>query len=84
MPVKPWKGIRDVTNFGRKCPTLEDLSKMTKEYRRAVDTENCLNMAIYSPNVIPILFRLSLPNVNFFFEKLVTWIVASNGLRTWR
>ncbi|KAJ6650003.1 Glutactin [Pseudolycoriella hygida] len=51
VPVQPWNGIRDASKFGRKCPTLRDLSSMTEEYRNAEDHEDCLNMAIYSPNL---------------------------------
>ncbi|KAG4079302.1 hypothetical protein HA402_007994 [Bradysia odoriphaga] len=51
VPVKPWKNIQDVREFGRKCPILTDLAKMTEEERRATDLEDCLNMAIYSPNL---------------------------------
>lgn len=53
MPVKPWKKVQDVQEFGRKCPTLKDLEQMTDKERHSTDLEDCLNMAIYSPNVRP-------------------------------
>lgn len=49
--VKPWKGVRDVSNFGRKCPTLVDLAAMSENDRKTIDLEDCLNMEIYSRNV---------------------------------
>lgn len=51
MPVNPWYGIKDARNFGRKCPVLKDVAKLTEWERRTTDLEDCLNMAIYSPNV---------------------------------
>lgn len=51
VPIRLWKGIFNAQNYGRKCPTLEDLLKLTENELRKTDVEDCLNMAIYSKNV---------------------------------
>lgn len=51
VPIRPWKGIYNAQNYGRKCPTLDDLQKLTPNELKNTDVENCLNMAIYTTNV---------------------------------
>lgn len=51
VPVRSWRGVRNVENFGRKCPTLADLNASPENERKNRRLEDCLNMAIYSTNV---------------------------------
>lgn len=51
VPIKPWHGTRNAENFGTRCPTLDDLNGMTESERESGDLEDCLRMAVYSPNV---------------------------------
>lgn len=51
VPIRPWKGIYNAQNYGRKCPTVEDLKKLNQSELKNTDVEDCLNMAIYSTNV---------------------------------
>lgn len=52
VPIRPWNGIRDAKTFGPKCPTLGDLNEMIATEREKKDLEDCLNMAIYTTNVL--------------------------------
>ncbi|XP_031618955.1 glutactin-like [Contarinia nasturtii] len=51
VPIKPWQGIHNAESYGTKCPTLEDLDKMTYSQREKIDLEDCLNMAVYTTNL---------------------------------
>lgn len=53
VPIKPWDGIRNAENYGRKCPTLYDLKGLQRNAARNEDLEDCLIMAIFSTKVRP-------------------------------
>lgn len=51
VPIKRWNGIRNAENYGRKCPTVDDLKSLHRNEGRNEDLEDCLNMAIFSTKV---------------------------------
>lgn len=48
---EPWHGTRLAQNYGRLCPQLDDLSKLTAEQRYEQDLEDCLHLSVYSGDV---------------------------------
>lgn len=58
VPIKPWNSIHNAEDYGIKCPTLDDLNKMNPNERNRESIEDCLNMAIYTTNVVQINVHL--------------------------
>lgn len=48
---EPWHGTRLAQNYGRLCPQLDDLSKLTAKQRYEQDLEDCLHLSVYSGDV---------------------------------
>lgn len=91
VPIRPWNGIYNARNYGKKCPTLEDIKQLPKSQLKNTDVEDCLNMAIFSKNVCDFnLFpkttylllyvynieRIRMASINFLVER----IKSGNGL----
>lgn len=49
IPVLPWVGYRDSTNYGRACPIIFYLPPINTTDE---DLEDCLHMAIFTKDVI--------------------------------
>ncbi|MFC6063899.1 carboxylesterase/lipase family protein [Streptomyces ochraceiscleroticus] len=46
MPVAPWSGVRDATDFGHRCVQS---AGWDPGYEQPTHTEDCLNLNVYSP-----------------------------------
>jgi carboxylesterase type B len=46
-PAKPWTGVRSALTYGNRCAQLADTNGPR------VNTENCLNVNVYAPSVVP-------------------------------
>lgn len=92
VPIRPWKRVYNAQNYGRKCPTLEDLNKLTENELKTTDVEDCLNMAIYSTNVrfhftlngktfsieiISVLIFSWMPHDQYWFTSMVVVFLAT-------
>lgn len=47
----PWYNKRNVQKYGRPCPQLGLLSKLTERERSEQDVEDCLHLSVYSGDV---------------------------------
>lgn len=52
IPIKSWKGIRNAEIYGTRCPAIENLNELQQNAANNKDLEDCLNMAVFSTDVI--------------------------------
>lgn len=67
VPIAPWEGVQNATQYGRPGVMYRVVSKLSKE-ELAEDVEDCLNLCVYTNDVIFLLnkFMLQPLNVSIF------------------
>lgn len=93
VPIKPWFRVHNAENYGRKCPTFDDLNGMTENERKnSGDLEDCLNMAIYTTDVrekfgfkefVDFSSAFDVFPQNSIFFSTVRRIAPCNGVHSW-
>ncbi|GAB0089471.1 hypothetical protein DMENIID0001_040140 [Sergentomyia squamirostris] len=47
VPIAPWEGVRDVTKYGKPCPSIGNVMTLSKD-KITPELEDCINLCVYT------------------------------------
>ncbi|GAB0086093.1 Carboxylic ester hydrolase [Sergentomyia squamirostris] len=50
VPISPWEGVRDVTKYGKPCPSVDNILSMLLD-NSTTELEDCINLCVYTKDL---------------------------------